>query len=191
MTRTKASAVIVQLRDEFATVRPPALARLLARLPGSTDRCSGRSGREAPAVLAGADWSREATAATPAAPVLFRSTALACADAFVHGDGLELIHHSRPHSHQAMAVQYQLPHVTVPWCRHPDARKIIFQQQLQNMGGIPAMVPLLPHPLGSNLRRVAYHSSSLSSPTKRSSQRECPVASIPTRTLIPFSFSLR
>src|SRR5262249_18143073 len=35
------------------------------------------------------------------------------------------------------------------------------------------------------------HNSKFSSPNKRSNQPECPVASIPTRTLTPFSFSSR
>src|SRR5205807_1154990 len=66
-------------QDGFAAVAPPAPAQLLPRSPGSTDRCSGRSGPAVRAVLAGAEWSREATATTPVAPVPSQSTALACA----------------------------------------------------------------------------------------------------------------
>src|SRR5262249_60641691 len=55
------------------------MVRLLAQSPGSIARCWDRSGPATPAILDGAEWSREVTATTPAVPVPFPSTARACA----------------------------------------------------------------------------------------------------------------
>jgi len=43
---------------------------------------------------------------------------------------LQLIHDSRTHLHQAMAVPQQLPQITILGIGHPDVRKTIFLQQL-------------------------------------------------------------
>jgi len=75
---------------------------------------------------------------------------------FVHGNGLKLIHHSRPHPHQAMSVQHQLSYIAILRRGHPDPRKVIFQHQLQYVLGIKAIVPLLAHSLGSNLRWIPH-----------------------------------
>src|SRR5207302_176998 len=73
------------------------------------------------AVLAGAEWSREATATPPVRPSLPSPQPSLAPYAFVHGDRLQLIHYSRPHSHQAMPVQHQLPYIPILRSWHPDA----------------------------------------------------------------------
>jgi hypothetical protein len=42
-------------------------------------------------------------------PPLLAPQATLAPHPFVHGDGLQLVHHPRPHPHQAMSVPYQLP----------------------------------------------------------------------------------
>ncbi len=59
------------------------------------------------------------------------------------------------------------------------------------MLGISPVVLLLAYPLGSNLRRIAHPQLRVELREQASNQRECPVASILTRTLIPFFFSSR
>src|SRR5437667_6029027 len=55
-----------------------------------------------------------------------------------------------------MAMQQQLPHITILWTRYPDSRKAIFQQQLPHKSGIFAVVLLLPNARGPNLCRVSH-----------------------------------
>src|SRR5882724_578309 len=55
-----------------------------------------------------------------------------------------------------MAMQQQLPHITILWTRYPDSRKAIFQQQLPHKSGIFAVVLLLPDARGPNLCRVSH-----------------------------------
>jgi hypothetical protein len=54
-----------------------------------------------------------------------------------------------------MPVQHQLPYIPILRSRDPDAGEVIFQHQLEKMLGIPPVVLLLAHPLGSDLRRIA------------------------------------
>src|SRR6266478_9841158 len=55
-----------------------------------------------------------------------------------------------------MAMQQQLPHITILWTRYPDSRKAIFQQQLPHKSGIFAVVLLLPDARGPNLCRISH-----------------------------------
>ena len=54
-----------------------------------------------------------------------------------------------------MAMPYQLSYIAVLWRRHPEAREIILQHQLQDVFGIPAVVSLFAHLFGSYLCRIA------------------------------------
>jgi hypothetical protein len=88
-------------------------------------------------------------------PSLFAEQFFLPAFAFVHRHRLQLIHDSCPRLHQPMPVPKQLPQITILWSRHPDSRKAIFQQQLQQESGILAVGLLLPDSLGLNHRRIS------------------------------------
>jgi hypothetical protein len=68
---------------------------------------------------------------------------------------LQLIHDPRPHLHQPMPMPEQLPHITIFRTGYPHARKVIFQQQLQQKLGILAVGLLLADALRLDLRRIA------------------------------------
>src|SRR5437867_92193 len=53
-------------------------------------------------------------------------------------------------------MQQQLPQIAHFTRRHPDARKLSFHQQLQNVCRVPLVRLLLPHIAGPNLRRIAH-----------------------------------
>jgi hypothetical protein len=73
--------------------------------------------------------------------------------AFVHRQRLQLILDPRPHLHQPMPVPEQLPEIPIFGTRYPDARKGIFQQQLQQKLSIVAVGLLLADSSPLNLRR--------------------------------------
>src|SRR5215469_17402590 len=54
-----------------------------------------------------------------------------------------------------MPVPQQLPQIPILWTRYPDARKAIFQHELQQKSGILAVGLRLPDSLGLDLRRIA------------------------------------
>ena len=69
---------------------------------------------------------------------------------------LQLIFHLRPHPHQFVAVNQQLPQIFLLARGHPDPRKAPVEQQLQQQGRIAPVMLLLPHIAGPNLRRIAH-----------------------------------
>src|SRR5437016_2262935 len=52
---------------------------------------------------------------------------------FIQAKVLQFVLHPRPHDHQLVAVQQQLPQVAYFTRRHPDPRKPSFHQQLQKV----------------------------------------------------------
>src|ERR1700685_2771141 len=74
---------------------------------------------------------------------------------FVQRYRLQLIHDPRTRLHHAVAMPQQLPQVTVLPARHPDARKVILQHQLQDELGILPIGLLLPYPLGFDLGGIS------------------------------------
>src|SRR5215469_7341485 len=54
-----------------------------------------------------------------------------------------------------MPMPQQLPQIPILWTRYPDARKAIFQHELQQKSGILAVGFRLPDSLGLDLRRIA------------------------------------
>ncbi len=97
---------------------------------------------------------------------------------------MQLIHHPRAHLHQPMPMPQQLPQIPILCVRHPDPRKAVFHHQPQQQLRILAIGLLLAHSFGANLRRVPDPQLKLQARvSKRSNQRACPLASIPTRTL--------
>jgi len=68
---------------------------------------------------------------------------------------LQLVHDPGARLHHAVPVPEQLPQVAVLPARHPDLRKTIFEQQLQNQLRILAIRLLLAYSLRADLRRVS------------------------------------
>jgi len=54
-----------------------------------------------------------------------------------------------------MPMPYQLSYIAVLWRRHPELGEVIFQHELQQVLRVPAIVFLLAHLLGSDLRWIA------------------------------------
>ena len=75
--------------------------------------------------------------------------------AFVHRQGLQLIHDPRPHLHQPMPVPEQLSQIPILRTRYPDSRKVIFPQQPQQQSGVLTVGLLLADSLGLDLRRIS------------------------------------
>ena len=96
---------------------------------------------------------------------------------------MQLIHDARAHLHQPMAMPQQLPQIPVLRIRYPDPRKAIFQQQPQQQLRVLAIGLLLAHSFRADLCGIPIHNSNCKSFSKRSNQRACPLASIPTRTV--------
>jgi hypothetical protein len=69
---------------------------------------------------------------------------------------LQLVLDSRPHAHQMMTMDQQLPQITLFHARGPDARKAIFHHQLQNQLRIPPIVLLLAWILPPDLGCIAH-----------------------------------
>jgi hypothetical protein len=67
-------------------------------------------------------------------------------------------------------------------------RKVVFPPQPEQEPGILTAELLLLHALGLDLRRIPDPQLKPNSASNRSNQREYPVASMPTRTLIPRCF---
>jgi hypothetical protein len=172
------------------TNRQPASHRYLGNAPVPTNRQayvatppimvgtrSGLSGQQLPAPTAGLGGERQllqlrSSLCTPQFLAVF---------AFVHGQRLQLIGDPCAHLHQSMPVPEQLLQISILRTRYPDPRKAIFNRSvlcfLTRRVLISAALPI--------------HSSKPSSASKRSNQREKPVASIPTHTLIPRCFRSR
>jgi hypothetical protein len=109
------------------------------------------------------------------------------APALVHRQRLQLIHDPCAHLHQPVPVPQQLTHITIFRTGYPDARKAIFHHQLQQQlrvlaVGLCFLTRLVLISAGSPI-----HTSKPNSASRRSNQREYPVASIPTRTHAPCS----
>ena len=58
---------------------------------------------------------------------------------------LQLVLHLRPASHHMMVMLQQLPQIPLLHVGHPQPRKAIFQQQLQNVLRVPLVRLLPPH----------------------------------------------
>ncbi len=90
--------------------------------------------------------------------------------------GLQLILGARPRLHpstssgQALLVtmHQQLPHMPHLQARHPDPRKPILHQQLQQVLRVPPVRLLLAHHRSPHLRRIPIHSSMPNSSSNRS-----------------------
>ena len=67
---------------------------------------------------------------------------------------MQLIHDARARLHHAVPVPQQLPQIAVLPACYPDPRKIILQQQVQNVLGILAIGFLFAYPLGADLGGV-------------------------------------
>jgi hypothetical protein len=80
---------------------------------------------------------------------------LLAAQSFVERHRLQLVHDSRARLHPAVPVPQQLPQIAILPTRHPDPRKVIFQQEFQNQLRILAIGLLLAHSPGSDLGCVA------------------------------------
>ena len=83
---------------------------------------------------------------------------------------VQLILHLRPRLHLLVAMHQQLPHIPLFQARHPDLRKPILQQQLQQMLGIAPVGLLLAYFRRSILPASPSHSSKPSSANSRSNQ---------------------
>src|SRR5438445_924302 len=75
---------------------------------------------------------------------------------FIQAKVLQFVLHPRPHDHQLVTMQQQLPQVAHFTRWHPDPRKPPLDQQLQNMRRIALVRLLLPHVAGTNLGRIAH-----------------------------------
>src|SRR5436190_4585218 len=75
---------------------------------------------------------------------------------FIQAKVLQFVLHPRPHDHQLVTMQQQLPQVAHFTRWHPDPRKPPLDQQLQNMRRIALVRLLLPYVAGTNLRRIAH-----------------------------------
>jgi len=71
------------------------------------------------------------------------------------------------------------------------SRKAIFQQQVQNMLRIATIRSLLAHPLGTDLGGISNLKLKPQLDDQISNQRDCLLASMPTRTPAPRCFSSR
>ena len=83
---------------------------------------------------------------SPQLPLLLHSLA--------QGHGLQLVLHSRPRLHLLVAMHQQLPHVPLLQTRHPDPRKPILPQQIQQMLRVPPVRLLLAYHLGPDFGRI-------------------------------------
>jgi hypothetical protein len=86
--------------------------------------------------------------ALPPQPLLTTQT-------FVQSHRLQLVHDSGACLHHPVPVPQQLPQIAILPTRHPDSRKTVVQQQLQNQLSIVPVRLLLAHPFGSNLGGIS------------------------------------
>ena len=96
---------------------------------------------------------------------------------------LQLVLHPRAHLHQRVPMLQQLPQIPLLHAGHPDAGKIIFPQQLQQVARVPHIGLLLARRLRPNHPRIPRsHSSCPSFCSSRSDQNMFPLLSTPTCT---------
>src|SRR5207302_8465931 len=72
-----------------------------------------------------------------------------------HSQGVQLIHHRGPEAYQLVPMPDQLSNITVGSRRHPDPRKTILDQQVENVQSIPGVRLLFAHHRRADLRRTA------------------------------------
>src|SRR3984957_13417181 len=69
---------------------------------------------------------------------------------------MQLVLQGSSQADQFMAVPQQLSHVALLGGRNPDPRKLVSEQQVQNMASITRVTLLLPHHGRTDLRRISY-----------------------------------